>query len=280
MATTDRAERRVRVRGFDMHVTEAGDGPPLILLHGWPQDGSMWDPLVGSLAATRRVLVPDLRGFGRSDAPHGSYAKHELVADVLELMDAEGIDQAAVVGHDWGGWTAWLLALEHPERVERFAALDIPPPWRFDPSPARLPRVLLFGTYQYLISTPLIGERLVSSRRVVRTFIDRAGGRMSRADADRYAAAIARPERAHVSVSLYREFLLNEAPAIARGTYTSRELTVPGLSIMGANSAVTRLVGAPEPEPNLRVERIDGVGHFIVDEAPEEVLALLEPFLA
>jgi pimeloyl-ACP methyl ester carboxylesterase len=263
-----------------MHVTEVGEGPPLLLLHGWPQDGSMWDPLIEPLATSRRVLVPDLRGFGRSDAPRGSYAKHELVSDVLALLDAEGIDRATVVGHDWGGWTAWLLALEHPERVERFAALDIPPPWRFDVSPARLPRELLFGTYQYLISTPLIGERLVSSRRVVRTFIERAAPRMSRADADRYAAGIARPDRAHVSVSLYREFLLREVPAIARGTYTSRELTVPGLSIMGAESAVTKLVGAPEPEPNLRVEQIAEVGHFVVDEAPGEVLALLEPFLA
>lgn len=241
----------------------------------------MWEPLLADLARTHRVLVPDLRGFGRSDAPRGTYSKHGLMADVLALLDAEGIERTAVVGHDWGGWIAWLLALEHADRIERFAALDIPPPWRFDASPRRLPSQLLFGSYQYAISMPLLGERLVSSRGIVRRFIQAgAGGDIQAADADGYARAIAREERAHVSVAVYRTFLLHELPAIVRGTYTRRELTVPGLAIMGGKSAITRLLGPPEPEPNLRVEVLPGRGHFIVDEAPDEVLGMLRPFLA
>ena len=243
----------------------------------------MWEPLVDRFACDHRVLVPDLRGFGRSEAPRGSYAKHQLAADVLALLDIEDIERATIIGHDWGGWIAWLLALEHPDRVERFAALDIPPPWRFDPSLKRLPHQLLFGSYQYAISAPFLGQRLVRSRSLIRSFIQKGSGGEGRVPwhaADHYAEAIARPERAHVSVALYRTFLLRELPAIIRGTYTERELQVPGLAIMGGDSAVTKLVGAPEPGPNLKVEMVEGVGHFVVDEAPQIVGDLLDPFLA
>ena len=275
-------ERRLRVPAAELCVRETGTGQPLLLLHGWPQDGRMWEPLIGDLSERYRVLVPDLRGFGNSEAPRGDYSKHSLAEDVLALLDAEGIERVTIVGHDWGGWIAWLLALEHPERVGRFAALDIPPPGRLRASPARLPGALLFGSYQYLISAPLLGERLVSSERAISAFIRSGGGSrggVSAASADRYARAIARPERAHVSVALYRTFLLRELPAIARGTYTERELTVPGLCVMGGESSLTKLLGVPEEEANLRVEVLPGAGHFLVDEAPRQVLAQLLPFL-
>ena len=266
----------------ELSVLEAGEGEPLVLLHGWPQDRSMWDPLISDLARTRKVLVPDLRGFGRSDAPHSTYSKHELAGDVLALLDAEGIERATVVGHDWGGWIAWLLALEHPDRIDRFAALDIPPPWRSTLSLERLPLSLLFGTYQYAIATPWLGSRLVSSRRTVSEFIRRGSGAANRIPeeaADGYARLIARPERAHVSVGVYRRFLLEEVPEIIRGTYTEGELRVPGLAIMGGVSGITKAFGTPEPRGNLRVEVIPGAGHFLVDESPREVLALLTSFL-
>ncbi len=242
----------------------------------------MWEPLIDELAQDHRVLVPDLRGFGGSDAPRGAYSKHELAADVLALLDQEGIERATIVGHDWGGWIAWLLALEHPDRVSRFASLDIPPPWRPDPLLKRVPGQVLFGSYQYVISAPLLGRRAVRSRRAVRALIKRGTGsrvQISDAAADRYARSISRPDRAHVSVALYRTFLLREIPAIARGTYTATALTVPGLVIMGGDSPVTMLLGSAEAGPNLQVETILGAGHFLVDETPGEVLALLRPFL-
>jgi pimeloyl-ACP methyl ester carboxylesterase len=282
-AEVDRKEGRVRVPGTELHVLEAGEGEPLLLLHGWPQDGSMWDPLVADLAQEWRVLVPDLRGFGRSEAPRGDYSKHALADDILGLLDVEGIERATVVGHDWGGWIAWLLALEHPDRVERFASLDIPPPWRSTFSPGRLPLSILFGFYQYAIASPLVGERLVSSPRTVSAFIragSGSGNRISAEAADGYARLIARRDRAHASVALYRTFLLKELPQVLRGNYTEDELTVPGLVIMGGESGITKAFGAPDPRDNLRVEFIPQAGHFLVDEAPREVLDLLCPFLA
>jgi pimeloyl-ACP methyl ester carboxylesterase len=272
--------RTLALPGVDLHLEETGEGDPLVLLHGWPQHGGMWAPLIDDLARTHRVLVPDLRGFGRSQAPVGDYAKHTLAGDILALLDAEEIDRAAIVGHDWGGWIAWLLALEHPERVERFAALDIPPPFT-SPSLARLPLQLIFGSYQFAVASPVLGRRLVGSPRVMRRFLS-AGARQPFDDeaVDDYARRTAQPGSAEASVSMYRTFLTREVPALIRGTYTSSNLEVPGLVVMGGESAIKRMTGIPPEMPCLRVEVLPGVGHFLVDEAPDEVLALLRPFLA
>ena len=151
-----------------------GGRTPVVLLHGWPQHGGMWDRIAPELARERRVLVPDLRGFGRSEAPPGSYAKHEFAADVIALLDAEGIERAVIVGHDWGAWTAWLIALEHPERVERFVGVDIKPPWRFHIPVWRFPLAALFAVYQVIAAMPWLGERAMSAPAFFRLVI-RAG---------------------------------------------------------------------------------------------------------
>ncbi len=243
----------------------------------------MWRPLVGALAADHRVLVPDLRGFGRSSAPPDGYRKHDLAGDILALLDAEQIETATVIGHDWGGWIAWLLALEHPQRVERFAALDIPRPGEHDRSPTRILRQLLFGVYQYAIASPVLGERLVRSPAAMRAFIRAGSGpdaEWTDVQLDLYIRQFGEPARARASVALYRSFLLEELPRIARGEYTAAELRVPGLAIMGGSSSITRSLGLPRPDPLLRVEVIENAGHFLVDEEPERVLELVREFLA
>jgi pimeloyl-ACP methyl ester carboxylesterase len=278
------AEGQARPSRSEMFVREAGEGPPLLLLHGWPQHGEMWEPFIADLARDHRVLVPDMRGFGRSAAPSGRYDKHTLAGDVLALLDAEGIEKATIVGHDWGGWTAWLLALEHPERVERFADLDVPPPWSHDNevSLRMLHRQLLFSVYQWLIAAPILGQRLVGSPEWVRRFI-RAGSRRRGAWTDErlelYTRPLQEPARARASVLLYRTFLLLEVPKIALGTYTRNKLEVPGLVIMGAESMIAKLLGVPAERDNLGVQVLEGVGHYVVDEAPDEVLGRLRRFI-
>jgi pimeloyl-ACP methyl ester carboxylesterase len=228
------------------------------------------------------VLVPDLRGFGRSDAPDGDYSKHALAADVLALLDREGIERTAIVGHDWGGWIAWLLALEHPGRVECFVSLDVPPPSGYESSVWRMPAQMLFGSYQYAIATPWVGERLVSRPSAIRAFIRAGTGprhHWSDDQLDQYARPLSEPARARASVSLYRTFLLRELPALVRGVYTNESLEVPGLAIFGETSAITKAFGIPERRPGLEVAVISDAGHYLVDEAAGAVFARLRSFL-
>jgi pimeloyl-ACP methyl ester carboxylesterase len=265
-----------------LHVAEAGEGPPLLLLHGWPQHWWSWRHLIPALAAEHRVLAPDLRGWGWSDAPPGDYAKTTFAADILALMDSEGLDRVSVIGHDWGGYTAFLLALEHPERVERLVALDIAPPW---PGPPRLRHLALplVGSYQFPIATPVLGPALLTQgsafiRRLIRLGSG-AGMQWSEAEIAAYADVLREPARAAASSACYRTFLTRELPGLTGPRHRPDELAVPSLLVMGGSSALGRVLD-PQPSRNLQVETIDGAGHFLPEEAPERVLELAEPFLA
>src|SRR5205823_11418725 len=100
--------RTVNANGVDLHVAEAGDGPPLLLVHGWPQHWWIWRHLIPPLAERYRVLAPDLRGHGWSDAPPHDYAKTTFAADLLALLDAEGIERTRIIAHDWGAYAAFI----------------------------------------------------------------------------------------------------------------------------------------------------------------------------
>lgn len=276
--------RDVRVDGVRLHVAEAGDGPPLVLVHGWPQHWWCWRHLIPRLARSHRVLAPDLRGFGWSDAPPGDYAKWTFATDLLGLLDAEGLDRVRLIGHDWGGYAAFLLALERPERVESLLALDIAPPW-FRPSLPR-PRhmaVPLLASYQMLLATPVLGPRtLTSGTAAVRTIIRAGSGPQMEwrdEDLDAYARVLQDPERANASSACYRTFLTRELPAMARQGNRSRELQVPTLLAMGAASPLRRILD-PQPSRNLTIETIPGAGHFLPEEAPDELLGLARRWFA
>jgi haloacetate dehalogenase len=115
------------VNGIRLHFRRGGDGPPVVLLHGWPQTGHCWRHVAGPLAADHTVIVPDLRGYGASDKPTGGFDKRTMAADVAALVHHLGFDTVAVVGHDRGGRVAHRMCLDHAERVSRAAVLDIVP---------------------------------------------------------------------------------------------------------------------------------------------------------
>ena len=268
--------RDVSVNGVRLHVAEAGDGPPLLLLHGWPQHWWCWRRLIPRLAEDYRVLAPDLRGWGWSDAPRDAYAKTTFAADVLALIDAEGFDRVKLVGHDWGGYTAFLLALEHPERIERMVALDIPPPWLGCPRPRHLAAPLA-GSYQALLAAPVLGPlTMTSANGFIRRFIRAGSGpamRWDDSELDVYAEVLRDPARAAASSACSRTFLTRELPATVLRGHAPDDLEVPTLLAMGQHSAIRRVL-EPHPSRNLRVARIAGAGHFLPEEAPEEVLEL------
>ena len=119
--------RFVDAGGLRMHVAEAGpeDGEVIVLLHGWPQHWYEWRHQIPELAKHYRVICPDLRGFGWSDAPSSGYEKETLAEDIVNVLDALGLERVKLVGHDWGGWCGFLICLNHPERVERFLNFSV-----------------------------------------------------------------------------------------------------------------------------------------------------------
>ncbi len=273
--------RWVQLPGLRMHVAEAGAGPALLLVHGWPQHWWSFRYMIGELAERFRVIVPDLRGLGWSQAPPGDYAKATFAADLVELLDQEGIEQAAVIGHDWGGYASFLLALEHPARVSRLIALDIPPPWPGRPHPRQLGLPFLLS-YQLLLATP--AGRLLLERRpgLVRAIIRLATGpdfSWSRENLDRYALRLREPARAAASSAIYRTFLTRELPASLRRGDRSAELTVPTLLLMGQSSTIDQIL-APRAAGMLQVRRVPGAGHFLPEEAPQAVLAAASEWFA
>jgi pimeloyl-ACP methyl ester carboxylesterase len=273
--------REIHLGDVRLHVAEAGAGPPLILLHGWPQHWWCWRRMIPELARRHRVLAVDLRGWGWSSAPPGAYAKATFVEDVVALLDAEGLARVRVIGHDWGGYAAFLLALGHPERVERLVALDIAPPWRPRPRPRHV-ALPVFGSYQVAVGTPVVGPRtMTATPRFVETIIRAGSGpgaQWSDDELDTYARVLAEPARARASSACYRTFLVREAPALLRGGDRSQELSVDTLLLMGGASPLRRVLD-PRPAGRLRVETIAGAGHFLPEEAPAEVLERALPFL-
>ena len=129
--------RQVDVGGLSVHVAEAGrpDAPPLVLLHGWPQHWYCWRRVVPLLAADFRLVMPDLRGHGWTQA-QAPYDKEQLATDLLGLLDALELPRVGLVGHDWGGWTSFLACLRAPERFSGLLALGITHPFQ-EPSVAR-----------------------------------------------------------------------------------------------------------------------------------------------
>jgi pimeloyl-ACP methyl ester carboxylesterase len=109
--------RFVDLPNLRMHVAEAGEGDPVVLLHGWPQNWWAWRRLIPPLAERFRVVCPDLRGFGWSDAPTGGYEKETLADDILQLLDALELRRVRMIGHDVGGFVGFLTCLRAPERV-------------------------------------------------------------------------------------------------------------------------------------------------------------------
>src|SRR5215208_5473461 len=155
--------------GVRIHVAELGppDAEPLFLVHGWPQHWWAWNKVAPSLAVDRRVVMPDLRGHGWSEAPAAGYEKDRLADDLVGVLDALGIGRVDYVGHDWGAYAGFLIALQRPERIKRLLNMSFPHPW---PSPRdrRDPRVLVSFAYQLPLAAPFVGEALIAAGAVPR----------------------------------------------------------------------------------------------------------------
>ncbi len=274
--------------GLRMHVATAGpaDGPPLLCLHGWPQHWYLWREAIGPIVqAGYRVVCPDLRGLGWTGAPRSGYEKEQLASDVLALMDALGLERVRLMGHDWGGWVGYLLGYRAPERIDRYLALNILPPF-VRASPAALLGAWRFW-YQWVLASPGLGKRVAA--RLARLNDEQAtrvgfpATVFSPQEREAFLGQFAAPDRAWATVQYYRSFQLREIGPLLAGRYRRREYRVPTLLLFGEDDAAQdprNLRGTDEAVPSFRYELIKACGHFIVDERPELVAERALEFFA
>jgi pimeloyl-ACP methyl ester carboxylesterase len=260
--------------GVCAHVACAGptDAPPLVALHGFPQHWYCWRRVIEALAGEYRILAADLRGLGWSGAaPDGDYRKARMVEDLLALLDAEGIERAGLLGHDWGGWIGFRAVLDAPERFTGFVACGVVHPWQ---PVERMLRELPRFAYQPPIAAPVLGPWLIP--RVVPRILRVAWGDRATWDAaaaEAYAESYREPERAEAGSRYYRSFLTREAPTVAAAR--GRRLTVPTRLLFGTRDPIgTALAQDLERHgEHARTEFLAGCGHFVPEERPAEVAA-------
>ena len=265
------------------HVVTGGDGPPLLLVHGWPQTWYAWRLMMSALAQHFQVIAPDQRGTGLSGKPPSGYDTGTLAADLVALMDALGHRRFAVAGHDTGMWIGYALAADHPARVARLAVAETPLPG-VSPSPplfasAHLNDALWHFAFNRLAA---VNDQLVTGREEVYfgwQFATKAARPLPGYAVRHYVNTLAAdPGALHASFAIYRAL---DATIAQNQERTTRRLTMPVLGIGGAKSLGEQVAGTMIlTADDVQSLAIPGCGHHPPEEAPEEMLAALTAFLA
>lgn len=265
-----------------LHYAEAGEGPLVLLLHGFPEFWFSWRHQLQALAeAGMHAVAPDLRGYNLSSKPAGvdAYRLERLTADVDALARFFGTERAVLVGHDWGGAIAWASAMTYPSLVERLVVVNAPHPVRFEQG-LRSPSQLARSWYVFFFQVPWLPElagRAFDHAWARRTL--RAEG-FSGQEVERYVESWSQPGAATAAINYYRA-LFQRRPAGLR-KLVRRRIECPVLVIWGEPD---RYLGSELAEPppdwcaDVRVERIPGANHWVHCRRPERVNALLVEFL-
>lgn len=269
--------RHVAVSGLTMHVAEAGHGDPVLLLHGFPQHWWEWRDVIPALARQYRVIAPDLRGAGWTDAPSGSYTRDTQLGDLTALLDALGHDQVRVIAHDYSALLGYRLCLTHPDRVRSYVALGPPP--MVDVDLRVLPQAWRLW-FQPVLALPGIGAQLLGEgRQRLARYLFKAHTPRHDLWTDEllepFLARLREPARASAGSALYRQFIVPEVLAVMRGEFKRARLTTPTVALHGAadTSLPAALLGtATKYADHLRVRVVEGAAHFIADEQPEVVV--------
>jgi pimeloyl-ACP methyl ester carboxylesterase len=266
------------------HAVIGGDGPPLLLVHGWPENWYAWRLLMPALARDFQVIAVDQRGIGLTDKPEARYDTGALAGDLVALMDALGHERFAVVGHDTGLIIGYALAADHPHRVDRLALAEVPGPPGVPPGP---PLFIPESLNNRLWHIPFnrvdrLPEQLVSGREHIffgYEFAIQAGNRKLPDDLiDYYVRLYANPEGLRSSFGFYRAWETTLAQNEQRKT---RPLTMPVLAIGGAESWGEAVASGIKPAADdVQSVVIPGAGHWVAEQAPDDMLAALTAFLA
>ena len=266
------------VDGVTLHYLIEGKGDPVVLLHGFAETSHMWLPLIAELAKTHTVIAPDLRGFGGSDAPADGYTKVEMAADVHVLVASLGYTKIAVVGHDIGLMVAYAYAAKHPAEVDRIVLMDA-----FLPGVGEWTKVWLLRDlwhFHFYGETPLA---LVTGRE--RTYLEHfwndfaADRTKSIPEADRafYATEYAKPGHMAAGMQVFKAF---EQDARDFAELSKTSLTMPMLVLSGEKAGGQFLIDQGKMvDSNVEGVIVTGSGHWLMEEAPAQVIPKLVDFL-
>ena len=279
--------RTLTTNGVRLHAVEAGpeDGPPLILLHGFPELWYGWRRQIEPLAAAGfHVIVPDQRGYNLSDKPKkiSAYNFDTLARDVVGLIDESGAARACVAGHDWGGAIGWWLGVKHPERIEKLALLNIPHPAVMRRTLRKSFRQLGKSSYMVCFQLPWLPERTFRAHNfayAVRALqATSRPGTFSDEDVEHYRAAWSQPGAVHSMLNWYRAALRAQPEPAA-----SLRVRVPTLLLWGTQD---RFLGHEMAQPSIdlcddgRLVLVEEASHWIQHEEPERVSRELIDFFA
>jgi pimeloyl-ACP methyl ester carboxylesterase len=265
-----------------LHAVIGGDGPPLLLVHGWPETWYAWRLLMPALARDFEVIAVDQRGIGLSDKPQDGYDTGTLAGDLVALMDALGHKRLAVVGHDTGVAIAYAMAADHPDRIDRVALAEIPgPPLAAGSPPAFVPGPINDKLWHIPFNrVEKLPEQLIEGREDVYFGYEFAiqGGKLPADVIEYYVALVSNPDSLRGSLGFYRAFDATLAQNAQRAT---TPLTMPVLAIGGETSYGAHVAEAMTAlAADVQSAVIPDTGHWVAEDAPEEMLAALTSFLA
>ncbi len=271
--------QEIATNGATIHVRVGGQGPAVVLLHGYGETGDMWAPMAADLEKNYTVVVPDLRGLGLSSKPASGFDKKTQAGDVAGVLDALKIERADLVTHDIGNMVGFAFAAQHPQRVRRFALIDAPVPG--------------VGPWEEILKNPLLWhfrfggpdmERLVAGRE--RIYLDRfwnefsaTPARFSEASREHYAKLYALPGAMHSGFAQFAAFdqdaIDNRAYLAAGGKLAMPVLAIGGEKSFGAGMAAVMRAAASDVTEGV----IPDSGHWIMEENPAATVTMVRAFL-
>jgi epoxide hydrolase 4 len=266
----------------ELHVVEAGLGAPLLLLHGFPDNGDLWQPLAMALQATHRLWMPDLRGYRHSDKPAGvaSYGIDALLEDVRALCDAmagRSPGRVALAGHDWGGLLAWVFAARHPERVERLIVCNVPHPQRLAELLRDDAAQREASSYMDRLRTPGAEAALAADDCArLRALMRHSLPDLAAAELDALAAGWSAPGALTAMLNWYR------ANAVSDLARCCGRIEAPTLLLWGEQEGSfvpANLERLERLVPRLALRRFADAGHWLPRQRPAEVAQAMIAFL-
>lgn len=279
------SHKEMKVGAVRLHYVEAGQGEPVVLLHGFPEFWYSWRRQLPALAAAGfHALAPDLRGYNESDRPEGvaNYRVRRLVEDLVGLIRGLDLGPAYVVGHDWGGVLAWRLAALHPELVRKLAILNAPHPMAFRAELRRNPGQWLRSAYALFFQLPWLPELVIRASDFA--LLDRSLRRQpvhpqafTPEDIAAYKQALRCPGGLTAPLNYYRAALRYQRDLDS----PPQTITVPTLVIWGEQDPFlsVRLTEDLAPwVPELRVQRLADASHWVQNDVPDRVNSLLVRF--